>query len=51
MDTVEMDYFSFKSRRDSIDEDEERELQEYFKNSYIPLSNRTLSNNIIAATE
>lgn len=46
MDTaeVEMDYFGIKRRRrGSIDEDEERELEEYFNHSYIPVSNRTLS--------
>jgi hypothetical protein len=41
MDMDEMDYFSLKRRRGSIDEDEERELEEYF-NNYVPLSNRTL---------
>jgi hypothetical protein len=43
MDMVEMDYFSIKRRRGSIDEDEERKLEEYFNTSYVPLSNRTLS--------
>lgn len=38
-----MDYFSIKRRRGSIDEDEERKLEEYFNTSYVPLSNRTLS--------
>ncbi|KAE9975582.1 hypothetical protein BLS_002532 [Venturia inaequalis] len=37
---AEMDYFSItRRRRVSIDEEEERELEEYFNHSYIPLSN------------
>jgi hypothetical protein len=39
MDMDEMDYFSVKRRRVSIDEDEEKELEEYFNTSYVPLSN------------
>ena len=40
MDMDEMDYFSIKRRRGSIDEDEERELEEYFASAaYVPLSN------------
>jgi hypothetical protein len=39
MDMDEMDYFSVKRRRGSIDEEEEKELEEYFNTSYVPLSN------------